>query len=229
MDSSSVNKLITISGIIVSSSKSQIKTCDCYLQCRNCGNVKRIKVGSGFEQLQIPRMCDSAKNLPPESKEKCPLDSYMVVPDKCKYIDVQTLKIQEAPELIPVGEIPRTYLLYSDRYLVNKVTPGTRVTVIGIQCVDERKNQGSGSTEKGSYIRVIQFIPETKKTGRQVIKFTDADKAMFDKFAKDKDIYNKISRSIAPAIFGHEDIKKAIACLLFGGCRKRLNEGVNLR
>ena len=222
--------MITISGIIVSASKSQIKTSNCVVQCRNCGNIKRIKVNGGFEQIQIPRVCESAKNLPAESKEKCPLDSYIIVPEKSKYIDVQTLKIQEAPELIPVGEIPRTYLLYCDRYLVNKVTPGTRLTVIGIQCVDERKFQGaSNTTEKGSYIRVIQFIPETKKTGRQEFKYTEDDEAKFDRFSKDKKIYQKISKSIAPAIYGCEDIKKAVACLLFGGCRKKLPEGVNLR
>jgi DNA replication licensing factor MCM5 len=40
-------------------------------------------------------------------------------------------------------------------------------------------------------------------------------------FAKTKDVYKLISRSIAPAIYGSEDIKNAIACLLFGGSRKR--------
>ena len=35
--------------------------------------------------------------------------------------------------------------------------------------------------------------------------------------------------SIAPSIFGHPDIKKAIACLLFGGCAKKLPDGMRLR
>ncbi len=43
------------------------------------------------------------------------------------------------------------------------------------------------------------------------------------------EIYEKISKSIASSIHGHENVKKAIACLLFGGCRKKLSEGVNLR
>lgn len=34
-------------------------------------------------------------------------------------------------------------------------------------------------------------------------------------------IYEMISRSIAPSIYGSSDIKKAIACMLFGGSRKR--------
>jgi len=33
---------------------------------------------------------------------------------------------------------------------------------------------------------------------------------------------------IAPSIYGHSDVKKAIACLLFGGSKKRLPDGVRL-
>ena len=47
--------------------------------------------------------------------------------------------------------------------------------------------------------------------------------------AKDPLIYEKISKSIASAIYGHPDIKKAIACLLFGGSPKKLPDGMRLR
>ena len=47
--------------------------------------------------------------------------------------------------------------------------------------------------------------------------------------ARDPEIYEKISASVASAIFGHEDIKKAVACLLFGGSPKRLPDGMRLR
>ena len=200
----------------------------CTVQCKNCGNLKTIEVKSGFSNISIPRQCDSAK-LPTENKEKCPLDSYHIVPEKSTYIDSQILKIQEPPETIPVGEIPRSYLIYCDRNLVNKVTPGTRVTVIGIQCVDERNLNRNSTSDKNSYIKVLNFQTEEQKSGRQRITFTQEDELKFQQLAKDKKIYEKISRSIAPAIYGMEDIKKSIACLLFGGCRKRMNEGVNLR
>ena len=199
----------------------------CALQCRNCGNMKYIEVKSGFSSFKVPRQCDNSK-LIGEQREKCPLDSYITVPEKSQYIDVQTLKIQEAPELIPVGEIPRSYLLYCDRTLVNQVTPGTRVTVVGIQCVDERETDKS-INDRASYIKVVQFQHENKRTGRQTFNFTEEDQRKFNLFAKTDKIYEKIAKSIAPGIFGSDDIKKAIACLLFGGCRKRLNGGVMLR
>lgn len=46
---------------------------------------------------------------------------------------------------------------------------------------------------------------------------------------RNKDIYKILTNSIAPAIFGHDDIKLAIACLLFGGTQKNLPDGMKLR
>ena len=228
INSGTIHQLIVVNGIIISATKSSIKMNKCTVQCKNCGNLKTIEVKSGFSNISIPRQCDSAK-LPTENKEKCPLDSYHIVPEKSTYIDSQILKIQEPPETMPVGEIRRSYLMYCDRNLVNKVTPGTRVTVIGIQCVDERNLNRNSTSDKNSYIKVLNFQTEEQKSGRQRITFTQEDELKFQQLAKDKKIYEKISRSIAPAIYGMEDIKKSIACLLFGGCRKRMNEGVNLR
>lgn len=63
-------------------------------------------------------------------------------PDKCKFLDQQTLKLQEAPELIPTGEMPRTLVLTVDRELTDKVTPGNRVKIIGILSIREKTGAG---------------------------------------------------------------------------------------
>lgn len=47
--------------------------------------------------------------------------------------------------------------------------------------------------------------------------------------SKDPHIYDKIYKSIAPSIYGLDDIKKAVACLLFGGSPKKLPDGMRLR
>lgn len=57
----------------------------------------------------------------------------------------------------------------------------------------------------------------------------EKDMETFETLRKDPELYEKLTRSIAPSIFGHNDIKKAIACLLFGGCPKRLPDGMRLR
>lgn len=47
--------------------------------------------------------------------------------------------------------------------------------------------------------------------------------------SRDPKILQKIYSSIAPGIFGNEQIKKAIACMLFGGSRKHLPDETILR
>jgi DNA replication licensing factor MCM5 len=227
LTSASVQKLIVVQGIIVSATKPSIKASRLAVQCRNCGNVKNLYVKSGYGGVNIPRICDNSKNQGPENKEKCPLDSYVPVPEYSEFMDIQNLKLQELPEQVPTGEIPRTFQLYCERYSVNKITPGTRLTVVGVYTVDDRST--NISHERISYIKVIGFQFEDSKNGKHTFNFTQEEEQRFFNFSKDPKIYEKVTKSVASAIHGLEDEKKAIACLLFGGCRKKLNEGVNLR
>jgi DNA replication licensing factor MCM5 len=49
------------------------------------------------------------------SQKKCPIDPYIIVHDKSHFVDQQTLKLQEIPGSVPVGELPRHMLLSADR------------------------------------------------------------------------------------------------------------------
>jgi DNA replication licensing factor MCM5 len=139
--------------------------------------------------------------------------------------------------MIPTGEMPRTVLLTTDRYLTDKCTPGNRVKIMGVLSVfNPKKGEGSGRGDKRvSYIRVlgIQSIVNqdgsASSMGFAMPNITEDDQEKFETMKKDPEIYEKITKSIAPSIFGHPDIKKAIACLLFGGCPKKLPDGMKLR
>lgn len=54
----------------------------------------------------------------------CPADPYIILPEECNYIDQQILRVQELSEAIPTGDIPRNFMVYCDRYLVNELIPG---------------------------------------------------------------------------------------------------------
>ena len=73
---------------------------------------------------------------------KCPVDPFYIVPDKCKCVDFQVLKLQEAPESVPQGEMPRHMQLFCDRYLCDRVVPGNRVTVMGIFSIKKSVKPG---------------------------------------------------------------------------------------
>ena len=81
-----------------------------------------------------------------------------------------------------------------------------------------------------SYIRVLGLQLSTEGPGRSgvfaagkssAITATELEEEEMRKLAATPNIYELIARSIAPSIYGSLDIKKAIACLLFGGSRKR--------
>ena len=68
-------------------------------------------------------------------RAQCPIDPYFIVPDKCKCVDFQMLKMQESPDAVPNGELPRHIQLFCDRYLTDRVVPGNRITVLGIYSI----------------------------------------------------------------------------------------------
>lgn len=151
----------------------------------------------------------------------------------CEYIDQQTLKLQESPEVVPTGEMPRHIMLSVDRYLVDRVTPGTRVSIIGIFSLFTASGKGPSSVKNGkqAYLRAVGMEVGVSTGGRSTALYSPEEEEQLQRLARDPDIYNKVARSIAPQISGEYtvDIKKAIACLLFGGSRKVLNDGVKLR
>ena len=129
--------------------------------------------------------------------------------------------------------MPRSIMLSVDRYLVDHVTPGTRVGIVGISSLmnsGERSKTGSSSI-RTSYLRVVGIHVESEGGGRSTNYFTPAEEEEMQALARDPNIYTKLANSIAPQIQGEytEDIKKALGCLLMGGSRKVLPEGLKLR
>ncbi len=122
------------------------------------------------------------------------------------------------------------------------MTPGNRVKIVGVLAIVNKSsgpqsggaNRGVAKTVQTSYIRVIGIMSEQNKDGINTTGFampniTQEDEEKIINMSKDPLIYQKISRSIASAIFGSDDIKKAVACLLFGGSPKKLPDGMRLR
>lgn len=230
-----VSRLVKIPGIIVSASGIRAKATNISIQCRSCRTmIPNLPVKPGLEGYILPRKC----NTEPTGRPKCPLDPFFIVPDKCTCVDFQVLKLQEMPDSIPQGEMPRHMQLYCDRYLCERVVPGNKVMILGIYSIKKISAKGGRRAGKekaivgirAPYLRVIgiQIDGEGASfTSQLPISAEDEDK--FRKLASSPDLYERLSRSIAPSIFGFADIKKAIACLLFGGSRKRMPDGLMRR
>ncbi|WJX95977.1 minichromosome maintenance protein 5 [Trifolium repens] len=225
-----ISKLVKIAGITIAASRTKAKATYVTLICKNCKKGKQVPCRPGLGGAVVPRSCD---HVPQPGEEPCPIDPWLIVPDKSKYVDQQTLKLQENPEDVPTGELPRNLLLSVDRHLVQTVVPGSRLTIIGIYSIFQASN--SNTSNKGAvavrqpYVRVVGIEDANEAKSRGPTAFTTEEIEEFKKFAAEPAAYKNICSKIAPSIFGHDDVKKAVACLLFGGSRKHLPDGVRLR
>jgi len=238
LTSDRIEELVVVQGIVVAARKSQHKARKVFLQCTNCENVKDVYINAGFNSAHVPTQCEGSRTA--AALERCPPNPFKIVSEKCEFTDQQTLKLQELPEHVPIGEMPRSIDLCVDQYSVDMATPGTRLTAIAIYCATEHaagssmntKGQRGTNTIKYSYLQVIGL--ETASGGNATLKITNEEEEKFETMAKDPKIRERIFNSIAPAICASSkdvinDVKKAVACLLFGGSRKQLPDGTRMR
>ena len=172
-------KLVQIPGIVTSASKPKHKATYVTVQCKDCRNVLTVPCKPGMGGAVVPKQCPS-NAAQANASERCSYNSYVVLGERSTYVDQQTLKLQERPEDIPTGELPRTLLMITDRRLVGRVTPGTRVTVTGIYCTHRSKAMdkpgGGGGGAGGSvtlqqpYLRVVALQEQTE--GHKTEAFT---------------------------------------------------------
>mmetsp|Transcript_55525 Transcript_55525/g.119477 ORF Transcript_55525/g.119477 Transcript_55525/m.119477 type:complete len:746 (-) Transcript_55525:284-2521(-) len=235
LNSSQVEKLVPVQGIVVSVRKSKHKARKLTLRCTNCENTKTIFVNAGLSSAHIPSQCDGNTGV-----DRCPPNPFEAVDDLCDYQDDQMIRLQELPEHVPVGEMPRSVDLSVHQYLVDECKPGTRLTATGIYCATEYAsggamnsgNRGKGTnTVKYSYLQVLGM---QYAQGAGSLSITQEDEEKFEAMAKDPNIRDNIYKSVAPSICSSskdvvEDVKKAVACLLFGGSRKHLPDGTRMR
>jgi len=112
-------------------------------------------LGSGSDR-GLPRTCDAPE--PENQKKDCPMDPYIIVHSKSSFVDQQTLKLQEAPDMVPVGELPRHMLLSADRYLTGKVVPGSRVVATGIYSTFQSAKNVSNMFYSFSYFQPFPSV-----------------------------------------------------------------------
>jgi DNA replication licensing factor MCM5 len=232
LGSGDVTKLVVLDGIIIRAAPPKAKARSIIVRCRKCQEtMQRIYVRPGVGGFTYPRYCRNA------SCDK-PQDSLYIVPELGEYVDQQQLRLQELPESVPPSEMPRHVSMTVDRALVNSIAAGVRVRIVGIYSIFTAQSRGPSEklgngaiAVKQTYLRVIglQALP-SPASGRSVsAEFSPEEEAQFRELSMAPDIYDRISRSIAPSIYGLEDQKKAVACLLFGGARKKLPDGMTLR
>jgi replicative DNA helicase Mcm len=208
ISSDHIGRLTMVNGIIVRATVVMPLLIKAVFRCRSCGELIYLEQGAPY--VRTPTECSSCgrrRGFDLDSKEST-------------FIDSQRITVQEMPEELPPGQLPRSLNVFLKDDLVDIARPGDRVTVIGV--IDLVQRQGRGGT-----LRAFDLILEANNvevSGRELemLEITPEDEERIKELASDPWIHRKILQSIAPSIYGYEHVKEAIMYLLFGGVTKEL-------
>jgi DNA replication licensing factor MCM7 len=146
-----------------------------------------------------------------------------------KFVPFQEVKIQEMADQVPVGHIPRTMTVHCHGAQTRLLNPGDVVDIAGIFL--PTPYTGFRAIRAGlltdTYLEA-QHITQHKKSYNEIGMDSRTMKKI-EQHMNSGNMYEYLSRSIAPEIFGHLDVKKALLLLLIGGVTKEMGDGMHIR
>ncbi len=213
--SRSLNQLVSFKCVITKRAEVMHRVKMAVYRCQLCDGEMRLPVSKNFTP---PKRCESCKKLALEQVE-----------DESEYVDIQRAESQELLERTK-GGAPAAHieLLLTDD-IVNRIAPGDNVTVVGVL----RLKPPTKPRQKQDFIysRYVDCSSVTSlKRDFEELEITKEEEVQFKELSKRPDIIEIVVNSIAPSIYGHSEVKRAIALQLFGGTRgKTLSGGMNIR
>lgn len=218
-----INKLVSISGMVVRSSEVKPLAKKVAYKCTNCNTVTEAQL----------------KGLVMKKPVKCPACSEKELemdPESSLFIDFQLVRLQELPEDLPAGQLPHYIEVTVMSDLVDQCRPGDRIILTGIIRIEQEQLAPQAKTSlfrlrmEGNNIEYLGGRAGSKDT-RSVerILISTEDERQIRIIASKPDAYEKLIASFAPHIYGHEPIKEAILLLIVGSVTKRLEDGSTRR
>ncbi|TAJ44581.1 minichromosome maintenance protein MCM [Methanofollis fontis] len=215
--SNQINTFVAVEGILRKTTEVRPRITTAVFKCLECGQLTP-PYPQKYGRFQEPfRLCATCQ-------KKTPLE---LVPEKSAFVDAQKLRIQESPEGLRGGEQPQTLDVDVTDDLTGESAPGDRVVINGILRSFQRINAGTKSTLFDIYLECNSI--EVAEKEFEEVNISEEDEAEILELSKDPRIYSKIPRSIAPTIYGNDDVKEAVALQLFGGIPKEMPDGSRLR
>jgi DNA replication licensing factor MCM2 len=216
-----LNKLIHVIGVITKRSVVYSQLKKIAFKCYRCGQVKGDFFVNNFNDVKQINLgqCTSCQSNGP----------FLIDKSLTVYRNYQVVTIQESPGEVPAGRIPRQkeVVLLGDN--IDVARPGDEVELIGVYMnkYSLRLNVTHGfpvfsTTIEANYIRRIEDTDTNSKGDAEL-------ENEFKKMKKDPLLVKKLINSVAPNIYGHENIKMAVLLAMFGGVERTVEDTHRVR
>lgn len=212
INSDYIGRLLSTEGVVNRISDVLPKVYKAIFYCNRCN--ERTPVMQDRRIFKEPYKCNH-----------CGRNEFRFSPEESEWIDIQKIEIQEPLEMLKGGEQARRIELWVEDDFTDVVTAGDKIVINGILRLLPPKIKGSVFQKfiEANYVEGIQKEFED-------IEITKQEEDEIKKLSRDPTIYDKVTNSIAPSIYGYREVKEAIALQLFGGrTGKKLPDGTSVR
>jgi len=215
-----IGKLLSVDGVVKRASEVRPEISEIVFECPDCGKKIIIIQTEKEKTIQMPNRCTSCGARRGFRKVEQ------------KLYDARWIAIEE-PFEITTGERPSEIMVYLKEDLTspkirNKTDPGNKIKVIGILKEVPRRTARGTKTRQMDILLDANNIQAVEVEWEELI-IDPEDEKKLKKLAKDPHIYEKLVGSLAPTMFGLDDVKLAIIFELFGGVPKQLKDGTRIR
>lgn len=208
-----MGKLIMVEGIITRASAVKQLLKSAMFQCPRCG--EKMLIDQAGSILMPPPQC---------ANQDCARKGFFrLITEESSFVDWQLISLQEKPEELPPGQLPRSVegMLQGD--IVDLSRPGDRISMVGVlQAKQEFTTKGFRLATFSSGVDANYL--EVSERGAEELNITPDDERKIRALAKDPQLYTKLIGSIAPSIYGYDEIKEAVAYQLVGGVSKNFSD-----
>jgi len=214
-----IGKMLCVDGIVKRASEVRPEIAEINFECPECGKIITVIQTEKDKTVKSPGRCE------------CGCRRGFKQVDQSLY-DARWVTIEE-PFEITTGERPSEIMVYLKEDLTsprmrNKTDPGNRIKVIGILKEVPRRTVRGKKTRQMEILLDANNI-EAVEVEWEELEIDPEDEKKILKLAKDPLIYDKLVASLAPTMYGMDEIKLAIILQLFGGERKILKDGTRIR
>lgn len=206
-----IGQMVTVRGIVTRCTEVKPKITIVTYTCDQCG-CESFQPVQGFDFTPLIE-CTSVV-----CKSNKALGRLFMQTRGSKFIKFQELKLQEHSDQVPKGHIPRTVTVSASGELTRLCAPGDHVSISGVFLPIEKSNfrMRTGGLTADTYIET-HYLAKMNKTEDEELNCDAMSIEEAMGLLSGESFLGKLSSSIAPEIWGHENLKKALLLLLVGG------------
>jgi DNA replication licensing factor MCM7 len=221
--SSYVGSLVQMDCLVVRISQVKPKVEVVTYTCEVCG--AEIFQSVEGENYTPPKECPSQRCQ--DNKQAGKLNSNVRT---CKFVKYQELRVQEMADHVPVGGVPRSVNVVVFGDLTRSVLPGDAITLAGVYTPYQLPwfQARTKGTMQEMFIEAHSIRKHKSGYNEEAVDEASMNQKL-NEAGKKGNLYDSAAKSIAPEIFGHVDVKKALLLVLVGSFTKTMKDGMKIR